>query len=107
MTTDQPCPFCHSLDSRRVDESFYRDDDDHGDHVIVECNNCRATAPTQVWNRDPWRYPPDMPEEGQRVLHTYKADGNESRPVVSTYTKASQERLHPIVRWMPIPEVER
>lgn len=29
--TDQPCRFCGSTDTRRVDESYYRSDDDHGD----------------------------------------------------------------------------
>lgn len=104
--TDRPCRFCGSTDTRRVDESYYRSDDDHGDHVIVECINCKATAPVDTWNRDPWRYPPEMPEIDDRVLLTYRPlGGEESRPITSTYYDGYEDDSHPIVRWMPIPEI--
>lgn len=41
---DLPCPFCGSLDSHRVDESYYRGEGDELEHTIVECNNGYCSA---------------------------------------------------------------
>ena len=56
----------------------------------------------------PWRFPPDMPEDGQRIVQTYAVPiGGESWPILCKYNAAHQ-RKHclPIVRWMAIPEVK-
>ena len=54
-----------------------------------------------------WRYPPDMPPEGSRVLFTYRTDDGESDPIVGVYNKGYYETYcQPMVRWMAIPEVE-
>lgn len=54
----------------------------------------------------PWRYPPDMPAEGQKILHTYEHPECEMGPVVSTYNAATQQaNCWPIVRWMAVPHV--
>jgi hypothetical protein len=109
--TDRPCPFCHSTDTTR--SSLYVDEgteliaaDDIGEVETVHCRRCLGEAPVEFWNRDPWRYPPDMPEDGQRVLHTYEHPECEMGPIISTYNAELQAaHCYPIVRWMPIPEV--
>lgn len=55
----------------------------------------------------PWRYPPEMPAECQRVLMTYCDEtGSESMPITATYMENNRQYCHRIVRWMAIPEVE-
>jgi hypothetical protein len=97
-----PCPFCGSTDL--IDGSWYIDDEEVD---AVECNACKAGAPTRVWNErpSPWRRAPVYPLDGQRVLITYEQeDGSESREVIRTWIDGEQGLL-PLVRWMPVPEV--
>lgn len=55
----------------------------------------------------PWRYPPEMPPEGARVLFTYRTDDGESDPIVGVYNKGYYETYcQPLVRWMAIPGVQ-
>ena len=124
---DRACPFCGG-DPEIDTNQYYRSlsTGEIGSRVVIYCTNCDAEIgfctedapdvdPTLLlhdvlgkWNNrpDPWRYPPDMPEEGQRILHTYVRDGIESNPMVSTYTKAAEKHLHPMGRWMAVPMVE-
>ena len=109
------CPFCGSTDL--ITGSWCIDDDeahelvkagDLGEVPSIECNRCLGSAPAEIWNKlpDPWRYPPDMPPEGSRVLFTYRTDDGESDPIVGVYNKGYYETYcHPMVRWTAIPEV--
>ncbi len=63
-----------------------------------------------------WRYPPNMPAPGQRVLHTYEtetADGKKGESSVILGTPIHADGSHmingepiykPVVRWAPVPE---
>ena len=126
---DRACPFCGG-DPEIDTNQYYRSlsTGEIGSRVVIYCTNCDAEIgfctedapdvdPTLLlhdvlgkWNNrpDPWRYPPDMPEEGQLIVSTYKnpAAASESKPGISMYTREYQRKYcHPIVRWMPIPEV--
>lgn len=80
MTDKHPgaltCPFCNSTDL--LDGCWYIDDEEVD---AIECAQCKAGAPAAVWNErpSPWRYPPDMAEEGQRILMTYRVAGSRER----------------------------
>jgi len=106
-----PCPCCGSTNITSnewtVDEDHARqfDADEHSEIWAFECSDCLAGAPAQSWQnrRDPWRYPPAMPEEGQRILQTYRCDdGTESPEVISVWRAAAAQHWRPLVRWMPI-----
>lgn len=111
-----PCPFCGGTDL--ITGSWCIDDDeahelvkpgDLGEIPSIECNRCLGSAPREIWDRraSPWRYPPDMPPEGKRILYTYEEDRGESAPIVGVYNKVYYEAYcRQIVRWMAIPEVE-
>lgn len=105
----QPCPFCGGTE---FDSNTWLMDDEDSPFTevdAVECRGCKAGAPLDVWNTrpDPWRYPPEMPREGQRILHTYQGDnGSESSPITGVYyAETWKEHCRPIVRWMAVPEV--
>lgn len=100
--TNLPCPFCGA--TNLLDGSWYLDDD--GEHEALECADCFAGAPVKSWNRrpDPWRYPPEMPLAGTRILMTYRReDGTESMPICHTVCDPETVAVLPIARWMPIP----
>ena len=111
----QPCPFCGSTDL--ITGSWCIDDDeahelvkpgDLGEIPSIECNRCLGSAPSEIWDRraSPWRYQPDMPEDGQRIVHTYLHPAAwESEPIISVYDANYRRHGFPIVRWMAIPEV--
>lgn len=102
--TDAPCPFCHSTDLTR--NEWYVDDEEV---PAVECNNCKAGAPLDAWNRSRWLCPENgdpLPPEDARILQTYRQeDGTESDCVISTWREAMIEHWRPLVRWMPIPSI--
>lgn len=111
------CPFCgctelHSNEWVIGEEDAKRigADTDLGEVWAWECSNCLGSAPMVSWNKrpSPWRYPPDMPEEGQRIVFTYRReDGTESTTLAGTWDAEKwSSHHHPIVRWMPVPEVE-
>lgn len=106
------CPFCgckelFSNEWQVGDEHAEKlGADEFGEVWAWECKECLGSAPMASWNKraDPWRYPPDVPEEGQRVLHTYRGDdGRESMPITAVYSAKQREYCHPIVRWMAVP----
>lgn len=105
MADNMNCPLCGCDD---LDTNSWIMDDADGPFSEVpalECRNCKAGAPVEAWNRrpDPWRYPPDLPEDGQRILFTYQhPDGHESDAITAVYSNVKD--WHPIVRWMPVPE---
>lgn len=109
-----PCPFCGSTNVITsewfVDEELatrFRSES-HEAIAVMECTECLAAAPVQSWqNRpDPWRYPPEMPKDGQSVVVIRKnRDGEIVGPCSHRY-HAEYERLYvPLVCWTPIPEV--
>lgn len=117
MDENLPCPLCgcDDLDVRSLamcdEELLVHGLMDEANAVgcidMVECVGCFAQAPASRWNRrpDPWRYPPDLPADGQRILYTYQAPAGESKPITGVYTAEHQNTYcHPMVRWMPVPE---
>lgn len=113
---DMSCPFCGSEDSIR--SSLYVDEgtelipaDDVGEIPTVHCKKCLAEAPVIVWNNrpDPWRYPPEIPADGQRIVEYYDhPEAGEAGPIIKRYHHDHQkEHCHPIVRWMPVPEIKQ
>ncbi len=40
-----PCPYCGSLNLRQTEWWDYDDD-----YEVIECRDCKATAPGYVWN---------------------------------------------------------
>lgn len=109
-----PCPLCGGENITSNEWQMDEDNankfgaDEWGEIWAFECMDCLAAAPIQSWNNrpDPWRYPPEMPEIDDRVLLTYRPlGGEESRPITSTYYDGYEDDSHPIVRWMPIPEI--
>mgnify|MGYP006273694767 CR=1 FL=1 len=94
-----PCPFCGGTELDINQWSL-----DEGEVDAVECRQCYAGAPVAAWQRrpDPWRYAPDLPGIGQRVLLTYRSAGGESPPICMRY-QGDPEGTWPTVRWMPIP----
>jgi len=112
-TTSLPCPCCGSTNITRnewtVDEDHARqfDADEHSEIWAFECNDCLAAAPIQSWQKraDPWRRPPDMPADGQRIVQTYRqTNGEESREFVGIWNSRFAEHWRPLVRWMPVPQ---
>lgn len=118
MTGDyRGCPFC-GCDDLDVHNLAMCEDElrvygllDEADEVVciemVECLGCFAQAPASRWNRrpDPWRYPPDLPEPGQKILFTYMHPKlGESSAITAVYCNVQD--WHSIVRWMPAPEFE-
>jgi len=100
-----PCPFCGG---NQLDHNSWHLDDEEVD--AIECRECKAGAPLASWNKrpDPWRYPPDMPEVGQRIVMTYRQSlGGESREMCTTCSATDWKhyQLAPMVRWMPVPEI--
>ena len=105
----KPCLFCGGTEL--ITGSWCIDDDeahelvkagDLGEVPSIECNRCLGSAPAEIWNRrpDPWRYPPDMPEDGQQILHTYAHPAGEKGPIIGTYNAEYQAAYYyPIVRW--------
>ena len=53
MSKHLPCPFCGSTDLTSNTWSM-----DEGEKPAIECNNCYAGAPTDVWDRR------ELPPEG-------------------------------------------
>lgn len=54
-----------------------------------------------------WRFPPDMPADGQRILHTYlHPAAGESGPITSVYGPNYRRHCFPVVRWVPVPDME-
>lgn len=110
-----PCPCCDSNDlavhSRVLARGEIRAFDLEGKADPLnrvdwlECLECGCNGPAENWNRrpDPWRYPPDMPEDGQKILFTYMhPETGESQAITAVYSNVKD--WHPIVRWMPVPE---
>lgn len=110
----KPCPFCGSSN---ITSNEWIVDDDHAGKFdadkfnevpALECMDCLGAAPVVSWNQrpDPWRYPPEMPLAGMRILKTYRRpNGTESWPITHTVGDPEPVWLHQIVRWMPIPEI--
>lgn len=108
-----PCPGCGS---ENITSNEWSVDEDHAAQFgadefseiwAFECSDCLFAAPIQSWQTRPslWRYPPDLPDDGQRIVMTYRNDDDtESPPVISTWREAMIEHWRPLVRWMPIPE---
>lgn len=108
-----PCPICggENIASNEwtVDDDNAKkfDADEFSEIWAFECMDCLCAAPIKTWNTrpDPWKRPPEMPGDGQRVIMTYmNEDGEESMPITHIFHTSPKFEIRNIVRWMVIPE---